>query len=69
MPFASTADGAQIFYQVRGDGQPVALAGTAPRTASLLSDATLKIYPDGSHGLTGELEAQFNHGLLNLIRA
>jgi non-heme chloroperoxidase len=51
------------------DDQIVPLAATAPRTASLLSDATLKIYPGGSHGLIGEFEAQFNHDLLNFIKA
>ena len=51
------------------DDQIVPLAATAPRTASMLSDATLKIYPGGSHGLIGEFEAQFNHDLLNFIKA
>jgi non-heme chloroperoxidase len=35
----------------------------------MLSDATLKIYPGGSHGLIGEFEAQFNQDLLNFIKA
>jgi non-heme chloroperoxidase len=51
------------------DDQIVPLAATAPRTASMLSDATLKIYPRGSHGLISEFEAQFNHDLLNFIKA
>jgi non-heme chloroperoxidase len=51
------------------DDEIVPLAATAPRTASMLSDATLKIYPAGSHGLIGEFEAQFNHDLLNFIKA
>jgi hypothetical protein len=51
------------------DDQIVPLAATAPRTASTLSDATLKIYPDGSNGLIGEFEAQFDHDLLNFIKA
>jgi non-heme chloroperoxidase len=51
------------------DDQIVPLAATAPRAASMLSDATLKIYPGGSHGLIGEFEAQFNHDLLNFIKA
>jgi non-heme chloroperoxidase len=51
------------------DDQIVYLAATAPRAASMLSDATLKIYPGGSHGLIGEFEAQFNHDLLNFIKA
>ena len=51
------------------DDQIVPLAATAPRTASMLGDATLKIYPGGSHGLIGEFEAQFNHDLLNFIKA
>jgi non-heme chloroperoxidase len=105
MPYARTADGAQIFYRLQctqvglkaaSDGiaepsepdavddlatscprssgtaehdQIVPLAATAPRTASMLSDAALRIYPGGSRGLIGEFEAQFDHDLLNLIKA
>jgi pimeloyl-ACP methyl ester carboxylesterase len=51
------------------DDQIVPLAATAPRTASMLTGATLKIYPGGSHGLIGEFEAEINHNLLNFIKA
>jgi non-heme chloroperoxidase len=42
---------------------------TAPRTADLLKNAELKVYPGAPHGLTGAHEQEFNADLLAFARA
>lgn len=55
---------------IHGDNdQIVPIQASAPRTAEIVADATLKIYPGGSHGLA-EIEAErFNTDVLSFIRA
>ncbi|TFV92819.1 alpha/beta hydrolase [Blastococcus sp. CT_GayMR20] len=51
------------------DDQIVPFADSAPKTAELLKDATLKVYPGAPHGLTGAHEQEFNADLLAFARA
>ena len=51
------------------DDQIVPFANSAPRTADLLKDAELKVYPGQPHGLTGAHEQEFNADLLAFARA
>jgi non-heme chloroperoxidase len=46
------------------DDQIVPFANSAPKTAALLKNATLKVYPGAPHGLTGAHEQEFNADLL-----
>jgi non-heme chloroperoxidase len=50
------------------DDQIVPFEDSAPRTAELLKDATLKVYPGRPHGLTGAHEQEFNADLLAFAR-
>jgi non-heme chloroperoxidase len=50
------------------DDQIVPFEDSAPRTAELLKDATLKVYPGSPHGLTGAHEQEFNADLLAFAR-
>ncbi|GAA4905858.1 non-heme chloroperoxidase [Nonomuraea thailandensis] len=49
------------------DDQIVPFVASAPRTAELLKDATLKVYPGAPHGLTGAFEREFGDDLLAFI--
>ncbi len=49
------------------DDQIVPIAASALRSAELLKDATLKVYPGAPHGLTGAFEQDFNNDLLSFI--
>jgi non-heme chloroperoxidase len=46
------------------DDQIVPFRDSAPKTADLLKDSTLKVYPGQPHGLTGAHEQEFNADLL-----
>jgi non-heme chloroperoxidase len=46
------------------DDQIVPFADSAPKTAELLKNAELKVYPGAPHGLTGAHEQEFNADLL-----
>ncbi|GAA3841049.1 alpha/beta fold hydrolase [Streptomyces phyllanthi] len=50
------------------DDQIVPIAASALKTAQLVKDATLKVYPGAPHGLTGDFEQAFNADLLDFIR-
>jgi non-heme chloroperoxidase len=47
------------------DDQIVPFADSAPKTAELLNNAELKVYPGQPHGLTGAHEQEFNADLLD----
>ncbi|WP_116449998.1 alpha/beta fold hydrolase [Blastococcus litoris] len=51
------------------DDQIVPFADAAPKTADLLKNADLKVYPGQPHGLTGAHEQEFNADLLAFARA
>ncbi|WP_106401982.1 alpha/beta fold hydrolase [Actinocorallia populi] len=50
------------------DDQIVPVRAAAPKTARLLADATLKLYPGAPHGLTGDYQKAFDQDLLAFIR-
>jgi non-heme chloroperoxidase len=50
------------------DDQIVPFAASAPKTAELVGDATLKVYPGAPHGLTGAFEREFGDDLLTFIK-
>jgi non-heme chloroperoxidase len=50
------------------DDQIVPFHDSAPKTAELLKDAELKVYPGQPHGLTGAHEQEFNADLLAFAR-
>ena len=50
------------------DDQIVPIKAAAPKTAALLQDARLKIYPGAPHGLQGAFEQEFNQDLLDFIK-
>jgi non-heme chloroperoxidase len=50
------------------DDQIVPFQDSAPKTADLLKDSTLKVYPGQPHGLTGAHEQEFNADLLAFAR-
>lgn len=49
------------------DDQIVPIAASARRSAELVKDATLKVYPGAPHGLVGAHEQQFNTDLLAFL--
>ncbi|MEU9473095.1 alpha/beta hydrolase [Streptomyces avermitilis] len=49
--------------------QIVPIAAAALKTAQLVKNATLKVYPGAPHGLTGAYEQAFNADLLDFIRS
>ncbi len=49
------------------DDQIVPIQATALKSAKIVPDATLKIYPGAPHGLTGAHEQEFNEDLLAFI--
>jgi non-heme chloroperoxidase len=51
------------------DDQIVPIQASATKSAALLKDATLKVYPGAPHGLCGTFEHDFNEDLLNFIKA
>ncbi|MFI9505199.1 alpha/beta fold hydrolase [Nocardia sp. NPDC052566] len=51
------------------DDQIVPLAASAPRTAALLPNAQLTIYPGAPHGLSGDFERAFDTDLLDFIKS
>jgi non-heme chloroperoxidase len=51
------------------DDQIVPIAASAHRAAELVPNATLKIYPGGSHGLAETEAERFNADVLDFIRA
>jgi non-heme chloroperoxidase len=50
------------------DDQIVPIRAAALRSAELVKDATLKVYPGAPHGLYGAFEQQFNDDLLTFLR-
>jgi len=50
------------------DDQIVPIAATGLRTAKLVKNATLKVYPRAPHGLTATHQEQFNADLLAFIK-
>jgi non-heme chloroperoxidase len=50
------------------DDQIVPFADSAPKTADLLKNATLKVYRGAPHGLVGAHEQEFNADLLAFAR-
>ena len=51
------------------DDQIVPIQAAGPKSAKLLPQATLTVYPGGSHGLQGAYEQQFNRDLLDFMKA
>ncbi|MCS0635582.1 alpha/beta hydrolase [Streptomyces sp. LP05-1] len=51
------------------DDQIVPIGAAALKSAELVRNATLKVYPGAPHGLTGDYEEKFNADLLNFIRS
>jgi non-heme chloroperoxidase len=51
------------------DDQIVPIAASAHRAAEIVPNATLKIYPGGSHGLAETEAERFNADVLDFIRA
>ncbi|MFD7814896.1 alpha/beta fold hydrolase [Streptomyces sp. NPDC059785] len=51
------------------DDQIVPIAASALKTAELVKDATLKVYPGGSHGLVGDFEQAFDADLLEFVKS
>jgi non-heme chloroperoxidase len=51
------------------DDQIVPMHDAAPKTAQLLKNATLKIYPGASHGIYGAYEQAFNADLLAFAKS
>jgi len=51
------------------DDQIVPIDASARRTAELVKDATLKVYPGAPHGLSGEHRRSFDADLLEFIRS
>lgn len=49
------------------DDRIVPITASALRTAELVKDATLKVYPGAPHGLAGAFEREFNDDLLAFI--
>jgi non-heme chloroperoxidase len=49
------------------DDQIVPIEAAALKSAKIVPDATLKIYPGGPHGLTGAHEQEFNKDLLTFL--
>ncbi|MEV0322834.1 alpha/beta fold hydrolase [Streptomyces sp. NPDC050658] len=49
------------------DDQIVPVVASAHKSAHLVKDATLKIYPGAPHGLTGAFEETFNADLLDFL--
>ncbi|WP_432836030.1 alpha/beta fold hydrolase [Dactylosporangium sp. CA-092794] len=49
------------------DDQIVPIKAAAPKTAQLLKNAKLKVYPGAPHGLNGAYEAAFNADLLAFV--
>ncbi|MCA1674950.1 MAG: alpha/beta hydrolase [Actinobacteria bacterium] len=49
------------------DDQIVPIAASARRSAELVKDSTLKVYPGAPHGLVGAFEQDFNNDLLTFI--
>ena len=50
------------------DDQIVPIAASAPHSAKLIKNATLKVYPGAPHGLVGDHEQEFNNDLLTFLR-
>ncbi|GAA2730589.1 alpha/beta hydrolase [Actinocorallia aurantiaca] len=50
------------------DDQIVPVQAAAPKTAELLEDATLKIYPGAPHGITGDYRSAFEKDLLAFLQ-
>ena len=51
------------------DDQIVPIAASALRSAEIVKDATLKVYPGADHGLTSTHKDQFNSDLLSFLRS
>ncbi|RBM20716.1 alpha/beta fold hydrolase [Streptomyces sp. PT12] len=51
------------------DDQIVAYAAASPKTAEIVSDATLKTYPGAPHGLVGSYQDAFNTDLMTFIKS
>ncbi|RZB18932.1 alpha/beta hydrolase [Streptomyces sp. F001] len=51
------------------DDQIVPIGAAALKTAEIVKDATLKVYPGAPHGLAGDYERTFNADLLEFIRS
>jgi non-heme chloroperoxidase len=51
------------------DDQIVPIADSALLTVKLVKNATLKVYPGASHGLTATLKDQINADLLAFFRS
>ncbi|NUR84081.1 MAG: alpha/beta hydrolase [Nonomuraea sp.] len=49
------------------DDQIVPFVASAPKSAELVKDATLKVYPGSPHGLAGAFEREFNDDLLAFL--
>ncbi|MDQ0795050.1 alpha/beta fold hydrolase [Streptomyces sp. B1I3] len=50
------------------DDQIVPIADSAHKAARIVGNATLKVYPNAPHGLTGAFEEAFNADLLDFIK-
>jgi non-heme chloroperoxidase len=49
------------------DDQIVPIGASAPRSAKLIENSTLKVYPGAPHGLAGAFERDFNNDLLAFL--
>ena len=51
------------------DDQIVPIGASAMKSSKLISNAQLKVYPGGAHGLTATMKDQFNADLLAFLKA
>jgi non-heme chloroperoxidase len=58
-----------VFVAHGDDDQIVPIAAAAPKTAKMLANSTLKIYPGASHGIHGAYEEELNKDLIEFLRS
>jgi non-heme chloroperoxidase len=50
-------------------GSHLTCFAAAHKTAKLVKDATVKVYPGAPHGLYGDYAAEFNQDLVDFLRS
>jgi non-heme chloroperoxidase len=58
-----------VFIAHGDDDQIVPIQASSPKTAELVKDPTLKIYPGAPHGLYGTHHDTFNNDLLDFLKS